>query len=271
MICGPVRTPDEITAPLPATMEIDWVRIYNNGQTTVTLGDGGQPSSPVVVPSPPVVGPTSSNSETPIVASPLLVMPQIPSSPVVDPGQPVAPIPLMIGETQVPAVPVSPVSAPTQIPSRVILPSSIAPIAPVEPPLPDISGISTNPTISPTSIRNIGTAKPKPPTSSPINDDWVVIAPSVNPTAVAELGSSSDNPSDSVSDFGSESSSLLPTSTAEPTTLDDSSDQPTTANGSINRDASDILSSNSGGVVVRYISVYLFSSFFVATLLSTIS
>lgn len=35
-ICEPLRTADEITASLPATIAIDWIRIYDNGHTILT-------------------------------------------------------------------------------------------------------------------------------------------------------------------------------------------------------------------------------------------
>jgi beta-glucanase (GH16 family) len=48
--CGPLRTPEEITAPIPATMFVDWVRIYDNGFTEITFP--GEPELPIE-PEPP--------------------------------------------------------------------------------------------------------------------------------------------------------------------------------------------------------------------------
>jgi hypothetical protein len=52
-ICEPLRTADDITASLPATIAIDWVRIYDNGHTILTT-----------VPFPPAE-PTAPTSATP--------------------------------------------------------------------------------------------------------------------------------------------------------------------------------------------------------------
>ena len=65
-----IRGPERITAPLPATMKIDYIRIYDNGYTNVYI-----PTSAPITASPtsaaPTESPTVSPTATPITAAPL--------------------------------------------------------------------------------------------------------------------------------------------------------------------------------------------------------
>jgi Glycosyl hydrolases family 16 len=103
--CGEnLRGPEDITAPLPATMKVDYVRVYNNGYTELTMVDrtgssgGSVPAtSPVMIdqdtgerPTTPTV-PTTEATETqptPPVSSDIFVTPV--ASPPVTASTPVA-------------------------------------------------------------------------------------------------------------------------------------------------------------------------------------
>lgn len=71
--CGNLRTPDDITAPLPGTMRVDWVNIYDNGfGTEVTIVDS-TPVAPVPAAPVAIVTPVSTPSTN-------VVIPTIPIS-----------------------------------------------------------------------------------------------------------------------------------------------------------------------------------------------
>ena len=57
-MCGSLRTVEDITAPLPAKMLVDWVRIYDNGESSVNSSMA--PSVPAVVSAPSLSPPTAS-------------------------------------------------------------------------------------------------------------------------------------------------------------------------------------------------------------------
>ena len=57
-VCGSLRTAEDITAPLPAKMLVDWVRIYDNGESSVNSSMA--PSVPAVVSAPSLSPPTAS-------------------------------------------------------------------------------------------------------------------------------------------------------------------------------------------------------------------
>lgn len=104
--CGPLRGPDDITAPLPATMYVDWVRVYDNGYTelTVTPVPAAAPThapmiaeQPAPVPAPvpePVPAPVPAPVETPMAhPTNAPVSPSIPTPPPVTLPTTSAPVP----------------------------------------------------------------------------------------------------------------------------------------------------------------------------------
>jgi beta-glucanase (GH16 family) len=73
--CGSLRTPADITAPLPATMLVDWVRIFNNGGSVVNVTTS-QTASPSL----------SAEVESPVAAAPLVAPFVAPSVNIVAPA-----------------------------------------------------------------------------------------------------------------------------------------------------------------------------------------
>ena len=94
--CGALRTPDDITAPLPATMYVDWVRIYDNGFATLTQY-------------PPAAAPSAGAPDSGSGACP----PEPGPAPVVAPAS-------------VPAAVVAPVPVPVMAPVPVPVPVSVS-------------------------------------------------------------------------------------------------------------------------------------------------
>ena len=117
--CGALRTPEDITAPLPATMYIDWVRIYDNGFSTLTQ----YPPAPAGVPS-------SGSGSAPVVAPAPVPAAVVAPAPV--PAAVVAPVPkpaAVVAPVPKPAAVVAPATAPDVVPAPVAAPAGGAPQA----------------------------------------------------------------------------------------------------------------------------------------------
>jgi Glycosyl hydrolases family 16 len=185
--CGPLRTAGDISAPLPATMKVDWVRVYDNGSgcSVIIVPDGGNvvPSAPAAVITPPVAPtqpypvPFAPNQPVaPDAGPPVAVV--APISPPVAPGAPVCP----------PVAPAAPVTPPVT-PVAVVAPIP-PPYSPVAPYAPGVAPYS--PAVSPVSPPSL----PIAPTSgggvvTPDAPCGCVQAPSpgvVTPSAVAPVG-----------------------------------------------------------------------------------
>lgn len=71
----PSRGPEDITAPFPAEMQVDWIRLYDNGSTIITPSAPTLPPTlaplPVTdAPDPPTLAPTPSNRQPEVTPEP---------------------------------------------------------------------------------------------------------------------------------------------------------------------------------------------------------
>ena len=107
-----LRTPEDITAPLPATMKVDWVRIFDNGYSDIVIVDDGQVTTPTA-PTPvavtaPVPVPVPVEASTPVVA-PVPVPVEAVAPVIAVPTSVVAPVPAAVAPSLI-----APVASPTE-------------------------------------------------------------------------------------------------------------------------------------------------------------